>query len=71
MKNIIIYGPGTSPVILVEDAVAEEITQKFKKGEAFEVNQGNAMVYVREKSCWAIKVEDFKDRRRSDDQRQQ
>lgn len=67
MKHIIIYGPGTSPTILVEDAVAAELTEKFKKGEAFEVNQENAMVYVRENTCWAIKVEDFKERRRHAD----
>lgn len=63
MKHIILYGPGTTPYMLVDDQKAVEITGKFKNGEAFEVESGNSMIYVRENSCWAMKVEEFEERR--------
>ena len=63
MKHVIFYGPGSSPTLLVEDDQAAEITEKFKKGEPFEVSFAGSVVYVRENACWAMKVEEFKDRR--------
>lgn len=63
MKHVIFYGPGSSPTLLVDDDQAVEITAKFKKGEPFEVSFAGSVIYVRENACWAMKVEEFKDRR--------
>ena len=63
MKHIILYGPGSSPDILVGENEAEIIREKFSKGEGFEVKSGNALIIVREHMCWAMRIEDFNDRR--------
>lgn len=63
MKQIILYGPGSMPHILVSDDEAEIIKDKFHKGESFEVKQPQSILLVRENMCWAIKIEEFSDRR--------
>lgn len=69
MKHLILFGPGTSPTMFVEDTEAEEIKEKFRNGESFEVNRGNTTLIVREKQCWAMKIEEFDEapKRRSTD----
>jgi hypothetical protein len=62
MKHLVLFGPGTSPTVLVNDDQANDIKEKFLRGEGFEVCHGNTTLIVREKECWALKIEEFDER---------
>ena len=67
MKHIIFYGPGTSPNIIVSDEEAIKIKENFESGKSFDIKYGdNDVLYVRENLCWAMKVQDFHERRKCD-----
>jgi len=66
MKHIVLYGPGTSPALLVEDDQAKEIKKAFENGESFSVNFKGTETLVKEQSCWAMKIDDFVERRGGD-----
>lgn len=70
MKHIIIYGLGNSVTTLVEDGVAKDLKGKFDKGEAIEINTSDSQITVRAGSAWAIKVEEFAERRSRTDTQQ-
>lgn len=59
MKHIILFGPGTSPTLLVDDEKAEEIRHKFESGESFEVRDQSSILLVKENTCWAMKIDNF------------
>ena len=59
MKHLVLFGPGTSPTVLVDDEQALSIAEKFRNGEGFEVSHGNTTLIVKEKECWALKIEEF------------
>lgn len=63
MKHIVLFGPGTSPNLIVDDEEAKEIEKKFDSGEEFEVKQETTRFKFKQDQCWAIKIEDFKDHR--------
>lgn len=66
MKHIIIYGLGNSVTTLVEDADAQAVQEKFYKGEAIDIDTGDCQISVRAASAWAIKIEEFERRRKTD-----
>jgi hypothetical protein len=71
MKQIMFYGPGNSFATLVEDDVARELKGKFDRGEPISfLDSGLGEISIRAGSTWAIKVEEFADRRRRTDTQQ-
>lgn len=71
MKQIMVYGPGNSFATLVEDDVARDLKGKFDRGEAINfLDSAYGEISIRAGSAWAIKVEEFADRRRRTDTQQ-
>ena len=61
MKQLIPYGPGTHPVLLLDDQKAEDAYQALKSGEAYEIVDKGKKISFRENAVWAIEIMDFGD----------
>ena len=61
MKHVTLYGPGTSPNLLVTDEQAEALKDKVMSGENFDMQIQNEQLYVKGAQCWAVSVKEFED----------